>query len=652
MAAFKVVADWTARSEALRLRWASLSAQRSFWLWTAPLPLKAGTLASKDAAQWDTVAPAALVINAASQGGSATFEVPDGADLVRLDFDLSVAVGGVSASCLEFRQLFAVDQGGTLLPRSYSMESVAYVASPGGPVRTPAAGKAARRTILGTCPLIGVTTGKVTINCEFIDVTELWWGVWAKLDRWRWYLDPDIGGRQDLLRVLAWTSGTAPMIWFVAPSDRATTGKTASGSEGEGVVDATSDPPAAPLPAVRTPVDARPGADVVFFRAPAGLNSFFYTADAKGFLGDSSGGGTTSGPLADSHAGKTMFNLGRWLLSTRTNSALAAKQAKAGSGALPTGLGLLGMSFVPQTPAAVPGKPPPAIAPADPVDLVQLDLMWAFRPANLEAALGASTAPDIAVLPLGFDGFGKMEKGGPGEKDKVVPGPWTAGGYQTIAAKDALEPTIASLRRLLWVRGALARDQTATPSFDRQLWIYGHSAANSTAFTCLGNNAKSIDRIISSDATPASSQLLASGVANLTAAAAVRKKLGKTCSAVVVSTSNMWRTMADYKKIQAALNGTGADVTMLPLDAELPAYWNHPPTQSSNPLLFEVLRAWDGKGLAASKWGGTMTLPPGSRDFRWLLWHEWAVTGGHLRVDKSQAPVRIRSFIEDALKLP
>jgi hypothetical protein len=603
-----VTLDWGARSEQLRVRYSALNARKSFLLANAPTPVVVGVVAAAQAAQWDTVTPTPVAVTPVAGTSTATAAIPDTATLVRLDFSLRLTIGSATATCLEFRQLFSVGAGGSLMPSQYSFQNAAFRAGSASAASSPVpVPPTARRTILGASPLVTVTAAKVTVNCEFLDVTELWWANWAAKDQWGWYLDPDLHGRPDLLRVLAWTSGTAPMLWVVALSDQAVTGTVT-----------TVPRPDQPKP--------RTGADIVFFRAQAGLNSFRYSADEAGFLNAT-------------HGDKTMYNIARWMLSPLPEAEMVPKLAKTGAGP-PANLTLAGMRVRPNV-------MPPAVSPADPLDAVQGNVFWAFRPVGVEAALLRSPGPDIAYLPLGFDAGGAAD-------------PFTTGGgYTALMRPGELPQILTSARALLWMRGAISSGDTATPTPDRQIWLLANSAANRQMFSCLNANSTAIDRVISCDATPSSELLVPAGVPAIQNAAAARKKAGKAFKAVVVTTPNMWwdaksPTMAGaktaYQKVETALVATKADVVMLPPDAEWNAYWTFPPTATSNPNVFEVLRFWDGNGLATAQRFGTIHPPKPAQSFQWLFWHEWSVDGGHLE-GTAPAPLRIRTFFEDALKL-
>ena len=599
------VVDWGVRSEQLRARFADLGARKSFLLTGAPTPVTAVAVPPAQVAQWDAVAGTPLTVTPVPNTFRVNLTVPDTVTMLRLDFSLKVSVDGKTATCLEFHQLFQVGPGATLSPTQYAFTSVELTTGPGpgatAPLLVPTGG--ANRIVLGACPLVRVTTTTVEVNCEFLDVTQLWWAIWAAKDNWGWYLDPDLGGRPDRLRVLAWTSGTAPMLWFVSVSDNAANGGAAPATGG----------------------GRAQGADVVFFRAPAGFNSFVYTADESGFK-------------HAMHGDRTMFHLARWLLSPLPHAEMTAKLAKPSIGGRPDRVMFASMRLIPDNPA-------PAISPADPLDLIPSGpdgFRWAFRPIGVEEALKQSPSEDIAFLPLSFDGF---------------EGPFVSGGgYTALLKKDGLADILNSARALLWMRGAIHRNATAAPTTERQIWLLANSGANGPMFGCLRGNMSAIDRVITCDATSNQGILLLNpGVPAISAAAKARAKLQKAFKVVCVTTPNMWTGMkgktqkAAFLDIQKQVIATGAAVTFLPADAEWDDYWTHPPTASSNPLTFEVMKAWDGNGLTKSKQFGTVS---GGR--QWLFWHEWSVNGGHLEVSTGPTgatKVRVRTFFEDALKL-
>ncbi|WP_338763706.1 hypothetical protein V7968_37750 [Nocardia vulneris] len=605
MADFTITVDWGARSEQVRRQHSDLRAQRSFLLAEAPLPVAVGVVEAAQAAQWDTATLTPLPVTSVTGASKATVTIPGTAKQIRLDFELRVTIGGTTSTCLAFRQLFTVAASGALAPHQYSFAQLEVHPSSGGFPHTPTVVPTVRRSFLGASPLVTVAPGMVTINCEFLDVTELWWATWADKDVFGWYLNPAFGGRPGRLRVLAWTSGTAPMLWFVSVSDKAADGN-APGTIGTKPADKP----------------ARPGADIVFFRAPAGFNSFFYTADKSGFLNPK------HGDPNQNRGGSTMFHLARWLLTPQPPAVVAAEMARSKTGGRPIWPELAGMRFLPRATT-------PKIDPADPMDLMTPEIRWAFRPVGVESALLHAPAEDIAVLPLSFDGFGGFPQGG----------------YSALQKRDTLDPILRSIWHLLWMRGAVHTKDTATPARNRQTWLLANSGANIPMAGCLRANAATIDRVISCDATPPDGpkgNLVPHVIPALKAANELRGKQSKPFKVFMLTTPNMWANKAAYLHRKSQIDATGADVGYLPGDAEWDDYWTYPPTAAGNPLLFDLLSSWHGKGLEKSKRFGTVA---GGRQF--LFWHEWSVDGGHLEIVTNPAPApptpRVRSWLEDIL---
>ncbi|MFE9581548.1 hypothetical protein ACFYO1_34585 [Nocardia sp. NPDC006044] len=413
--------------------------------------------------------------------------------------------------------------------------------------------------------------------------------------------------------MLAWTSGAAPMLWFVSVSDKAVGGN----AETRPAAEAGASTPA-----------SRPGADIVFFRAPAGFNSFPYSATKEGFL--------TSHPAKPErvHGITTMFHLARWLLRPQPPTVIAAEVARVKTaGGLPVLPELMGMRLVPKT------SPPPRIDPPEPLDMVAEDVRWAFRPVGVEEALRHAPAEDIAVLPLGFDGFGELPRGG----------------YAALAKPDSLAPVLRSIWSLLWMRGAVHIKDTTTPARNSEIWLLGNSGANISMSNCLTKNAASVDRFISCDATPAEATKTEAGnlvpavIPAIKRATEVRKGLSKTLEVFMITTPNMWNSKAAYEHRKAQIKDSKASVSYLPADAEWDDYWKYPPTATSNPLLFEVLSNWDGHGLDKSHQFGT------AHGRQFLFWHEWSVDGGHLELVPNPPPApptpRVRSWLEQILQM-
>jgi hypothetical protein len=530
------VVDWGARSRLLQSRLKSKIGDTSFWISPAKPPVALGLLKPNDVASWDMAGTAPIALAPDKTPLSVVGIVPSGPAHVRLDFELVATAGGATQTVLAFKQLFLVDSNGSLVPSQFSFEDYVLAPSPSGPTRNKGGSVNGRRVFMGLHPLVVVSPGRVEINAEFVDVTELWWAI--RRDKLGWYLNPGLGGRQQHLRVLAWTGGGSPMLWFAVVPDAAT--KTLDPAPPTG--DAKGAAPASGTAAA---------ADLVFFRPPPGENSFPYSADRRGFLDPH-------------HDEKTLFVLARYLLSPLPLATLTA------------------MRGVNQPERLADQIQPTRFNPKHPVDPIDIasGFPTAFRPAGLEAALNRVGAPHVLFLPLGFD---------------ATPG------YEA-ATKEGLKATIASALHVLWNNCAIARDAAGAPDLGhRQLWLVGHSAGNRSLWDCLLSNAADVGRVISFDATPRSDNL-APGINVIKRAAAARKRRQLTLDAFVITTPNMTndnRWGLD-DQTDRELRATGASVTVLPDFAERSSYWRLPPTTSTNPYLRYLLAQWTDAELAAS----------------------------------------------------
>jgi hypothetical protein len=278
---------------------------------------------------------------------------PPGPSNLRLDFELTATAGGQTKTVLAFRQLFEISVGGTVTGKECAIENVPLKASPNGPV--PSSSTALpRRKFPGLHPLLSIsqTPKLVTIhvNAEFVDITALWWALRA--DAMGWYLNPALPtpGRQTNLRVLGWTSGGNPMIWFAVVPDAAASSVT--GTE-----------------------------DLVFFRPPPGINSFAYPATEAG-LTDSRHDGAEPAPGKNT----TLSTLARYLLSPIPNHRLAAVLA---SGTVRR-TDLLADHVLAPAGSSLPANPVPFVS-GYPVS---------FRPVGLETALNNAGGSRVLFLPL------------------------------------------------------------------------------------------------------------------------------------------------------------------------------------------------------------------------------------------------------------
>jgi hypothetical protein len=619
---FDVVFDWGDRSRKLQARLKHKVAGVSFWLTPAISPVKFGAIAPKDLAGWDVATTMALAVQSDPKTPTiATVTVPNNAGYVRLDFDLSATVNGQTSTVLSFRQLFLATNSmqsltgaagsGVLLPTQFSMKDDVLAPSKSGPFMTKGPSATGRRTALGLHPLLSLgTPGQFLVNAEFVDVTQLWWLIHPDT-KWGWYWHPDIKGRQEHLRVLAWTGGGNPMIWFAAIPDALVPIGNASTN--------TSDTHAPP-------------ADIVYFRPPPMVNSFVYTPDANGFA-------------ATDHDNKTLFILARYLLSPIAESTFLALQS---SGAV-------------KAPELLADQVQPTslnpIKPTDPMDLLSTasgnsaftDIFPnTFRPVGLETAVNRTGAPHLLLLPLGFEGYiGNNE-----------------GGYEAVVAS-GLKATVASALVTLWNANAIARDKTTAPTAaDRNLWIAGHSAGNGAVWACLNNNAIDVQRVISFDAKTLKDE----GLPALRKAGASHKQ--KPLDAFIITTpftGGPEGLIAEMDAALRALRAVGILVTVLPDFAQRSAYWHLPPPPPpfSNTFLLYLLAKWN----VPTKADPTKTLldiSPKTRG-RWnsLFFHEMAVFGGELVQPPANPPSAsgtpggsntprpfVRTFFEMALGPP
>jgi hypothetical protein len=631
---FQVTVEWSSRSRALQSRLRQKVSAVSFWLSPQTPPAQFGLVAPQDVGAWymAKTTPMSVITDLAKQ--SATVEVPDGTAHIRLDFDLIATAGGHSSTILALSQLFLstsspAPQGamvsGALMPIQYSIEDTVLVASANGPVPTKGTSPTGHRVGLGLHPLLSISgLSRFSINAEFVDVTELWWKVHPDTT-WGWYWHPDIKGRQEHLRVLAWTGGGNPMIWFVAVPDAAvmssakkadSTVSTAGGARG-----------AAAAPA-----------DIVFFRPPPGSNAFPYSPTQAGFE-------------AQQHNDITLVNLARYLLSpVPEKTFLGLKSAGVRTPEL-------------LTDQIQPKSSTPSIKPDDPMFLMKLfaDASMqvtrpeaftdrranAFRPVGLEVALNRAGAAHVLFLPLGFEASeGDPERGIKGNPE---------GGYEAVQMPN-LKATIQSALTLLWNVNAVGRDR-ALPleAGDRELWTAGHSEGNRTVWRCLERNGRDIDRVISFD-----SDTLTEGIKQMEAAGKKRPG-GKPIHAFVIVTpanGDGNGLPVERDKALRQLRKSGVLVTVLPDFAARSQYWHLNPPPITNPYFLHLLAKWNVPAVP----GGAQTLldisatMPGNWGF--LFFHELAVFGGELiqpagGPGASSPPLPfVRTFFEMALDAP
>lgn len=620
---FQVTVEWSSRSKALQSPLRQKVSTVSFWLSPQTPPAQFGLVAPQDVGAWYMAKTTPMSMSTDLARQSATVDVPDGTAHIRLDFALIATAGGHSSTILALSQLFLstsspAPQGakgsGTLMPIQFSIEDTVLVASANGPVRKKGTSPTGHRTGLGLHPLLSLSgLSRFSINAEFVDVTELWWKVHPDTT-WGWYWHPDLKGRQEHLRVLAWTGGGSPMIWFAVVPDAAVTSSAKK-------ADSASAP-----------------ADIVFFRPPPGSNAFSYSPTQSGFE-------------AQQHNDTTLVNLARYLLSPVPETTfLSLKSAGVRTPEL------LADQIQPKSST-------PSINPADPMFLMKLftDASMqvvrkeaftdtranAFRPVGLEVALNRAGAAHVLFLPLGFE----ASEGDPKRGIKGNP----EGGYEAVQMPN-LKATIQSALTLLWNVNAVGRDR-ALPfeAGDRELWTAGHSEGNRTVWRCLQGNGRDIDRVISFD-----SDTLTEGIKQMEAAGKKRPSDKPLHAFVIVTPANGDKNgLPDGRdKVLRQLRKSGVLVTVLPDFAARSQYWHLNPPPITNPYLLHLLAKWNVPAVPGS--GSARTLldisatQPGNWGF--LFFHELAVFGGELIQPAvgpgASSPPFVRTFFEMALAAP
>jgi hypothetical protein len=568
----QLIVEWGSRSRALHARLTSprkISGDSFLLLQPGGNPVTLGWINTSNKANWDTATttPQASTRNGNDLLVTAQLAPPSGSTLLRLDFELTASAGGKTSVVLAFKQLFTADSNGLKNEEQCAITGTPLVASSAGP--QPAPGPFGMRRFAGLHPLLKMDPTKVSVNCEFVDVTALWWSI--RHDKVGWYLNPALGGRQTMLRVLGWTGGGPPMIWFAVIPD-------ATGS---------SITPLSPL--------TEGAADLVFYRPVPGVNSFAYASTEAGFT--------------DSHHDDTTLRiLARYLLSPIPAASFPAIKASGKVNDVdfladqlqPTG-------FSPPTPSSPSGDP----IPADPM-AIAAGYPYSFRPVGLEGAFNRAGGNRILLLPLGSGDLNDTYEG---------------------AVMSGLQTTVRSALTLLWNVNAIDTQGAAIPDLSqRELWLAGHSEGNLLMWVSAQRNASKVGRIITFDASPFSSNL-ASGIGiirivnaahgTLSVFAIVTPNLSQAKSP---PPGDPWQGLDDdtFKK----LNATGATITVLPSFAQRISFWKPVPVSTPKTLVQYLLAKWPDALLAASAaapqnwrflffhemavYGGDMISPSGS----------------------------------------
>ncbi|MCA9623463.1 MAG: hypothetical protein KC731_30790, partial [Myxococcales bacterium] len=517
-----------------------------------------------------------------------------------------------TASALAFRQLYFLDAAGNLHPLRFGFQDYTYRRGPPAgtragspPVRAP--GKGAHvadgiRLGAGEHPLTALgprrpapakdpnarPTHSLLINAEMLDITDLWWRLHPEEEEER-LLHPGLGGRIEHFRILAWASGSLPILWFAAVPDAALT---------------SSD-----------------GADIVLFRPPAEANSFTHQPDAKAIAHEHHHKVTLTGKVT------TMWMLARFLLAPKT----VAQLRKAGV-TDPRTIASFADEIQPVAPRSQ-GK----IVPAVPTPFVS-GFPVAFRACALERALQQTGVGHVLLLPFASenDGYpGAQQAGLKGIVESAYLCLWNQCAVSRHLPMSRIQPDLDEVR---------PTPQRPDPR-KRKLWVVGHSFGNTMMAAALSSNALDVERAISISPTTATSFV----VNNARSAAAARKKNGASLDLFMVTapdhtkqyltkTSGSLATSCrgvsmDVKGAQALIR-TGARVTFLPaFDAQL-AHYTLAPGSAIPPMLRTVLGQWTDDEIATSA-----KLPAG---FNFLFMHEYPMYGGE----------PARSFFEVALGKP
>jgi hypothetical protein len=618
--------EWGSRSKAIQAKLKSAKGVSFMLLMPGTGPVTLGEVEDADLGSWDTVTPKNRPItrNGNDTEVKATYgelRGPRGGTPhlnVRLDFSLSVTAGGKSAVVLAFRQLFEMDASNVLTAKECAIDNFVLQASRTGPTLVAPPGFTTpppRRKFPGLHPLVTLTQtaslATIHVNAEFVDLTLLWWQLHT--DANNWYLNPDLPtpGRQTRLRVLGWTSGGDPMIWFVVIPDAAAS-SIGSGTE-----------------------------DLVFLRPQAGINSFAYRPTEAG-LTDSRHDGKDPWTLDERvNSFSTLAVLSRYLLSPIPGDKLASVVAK----------GTVAHIELLADQVQANGSPPATPDPPDPMDSATR-FPVAFRPVGMEQAFNQAGGNRVLLLPLAAG-------------DTPAP-------YEGAILPD-LKTTTHSALGTLWSAGAIDTSGTTVPTFDkRELWLGAHSGGNQSLWTCAKQNAADVGRMIVIDPSPWKDNLGAAGISAITATA--KGRTPKTLDVFAVISPNLSQPKHPAKAgpflgldddTDVKLRHTGAAITVLPDFARRESFWNPLPAAApGSPKSFVqyVLSQWgDGSTslIAGSPPAGrksdfiadSATKSPGKWPF--LFFHETAMDGGDLVAGASPtASPTVRIFFEQALGAP
>jgi hypothetical protein len=589
-----LIVEWGSRSKALQARLTSprkISGDNFLLIQAGGNPVKLGWLNASDKATWQTAAavPQSVTRNKNDLSVSAQLSPPSGASLLRLEFDLRASAGGSSSLVLSLKQLFTASATGLSTADQCAITVMPLVTSANGPKQ----GSLTARTFPGLHPLLTMSSTRVSINCEFVDVTELWWSV--RKDLIGWYLNPLLGGRQTNLRVLGWTGGGPPMIWFAVIPDAAAATLTP----------VLTDPPSTIAPA-----------DLVFYRPVPGVNSFAYAATEQGFM--------------DAHHDDTTCRmLARYLLSP-----IPAKNFPTiKSGGKVKEVDLLADQLQPLSLSPT-GSP----LPLDPMQIAS-GYPHSFRPVGLEGAFNRVGGNRVLFLPLGS-----------GDLNDTYEGAALSGLRTTVRSAITLLWSLGAVDST----GTSIPDFS-----QRELWLAGHSAGNLTMWGSAQRNKADVARIITFDASPWGSNLaggistiraVKAAHGTLAVFAIVTPNLSQSKNP---PPPDPWQGLDDdtLKKLMA----TGATITVLPALSQRVSFWKPVPASPTKTFVQYFLANWSVSlpPLPPDKLLIDSAKTPAK--WRFLFFHEMAVFGGDLILPPPSPPgvpassPSVRTFFEQAL---
>lgn len=579
----------------------------SFWLNPTAVPVAVGIVDTL-ADAWATNPPVAATVTRASST-SVVASGLRGPALVRVDFDLQVTIDGTTKTVLAFHQLYTLFADGDLVPSRFAFADFSYAKVTGKP---PIRGKGQGTNVVGGLrrgggahPLTSAgsdllppnrppkgplpkgavprRTKRIFINAEMVDATELWWALHGQGDADR-YLHPALAARSDHLRILAWTSGKLPMIWFAVVPDAALA-KTATSA-----------------------------ADIVFFRPPPGANSFTHKPDLAGFK-DEKHHVSKSGKVS------TMWMLARFLLSSQPIASLRTAGV--------TDASIL-ESFSDQIQPTTARTGSGAVDPRLPSPHIS-GFVQAFRACGLERSLGRSGAPHVLFLPLASENDGYPGAVRPGLKG-VVETAMLCLWNQCAVARDIPVALFSTT-----LDGPDPPKPQKPDVAARALWLAGHSAGNLSLGAALSGNGADVERALSFAATHHVGTI-DNVITNLTMAATARKAAGKSIDAVVVTAPDLTSTWLpppgahgytgiptirgvsmDVGMAKRFLQ-SGASVTFLPPFDQQLAHFTLRPAKGMVPVLRNLVGAWTDAEVDEA--AGS---PHG---WQFLFFHEYPVHGG------------------------